>query len=735
MLIRVAVPSPIRRRFDYLPPEQDCGYEIIKGMRVLVPFGSRSVIGIVIGIAKETDHERDKLKPIQEVVDTLPVVEERLLDLFSWAADYYQYPLGDALLSTLPALLRKGQSIPDNLENYWQLSTLGKGLAENSLCRAKKQQSLLHLLRDSGAMTSGEISAAGFSRAIIKGLEAKALIEEVTKPAQKTAANSAASTKAPLLAEPPLALRPEQKAAMKELKLDGFKTYLLFGDTGSGKTEIYLQSIEQVVANGLQALVLVPEINLTPQTLQRFQNRFNCNIVALHSALTDRERLRNWASARNGDADIIIGTRSAIFTPLCRPGIIILDEEHDPSFKQQDGFRYSARDVAVMRASRESIPVILGSATPSLESLLNCERGRYQRLDLARQTASPNWQLIDLKAHRLQSGISAPLITAIREQIEAGKQVLLFLNRRGYSPLLLCHDCGWRGECRHCSATLTAHLKQNRLICHHCEWQQPIPGNCSQCQSPNLTFVGQGTERSEETLRALFPETPVLRIDRDSTRSKGAMAATIETIHQNEPCILVGTQMLAKGHHFPAVTLAALLEIDSGLFSPDFRALERTAQMVTQVAGRAGRGEHPGTVLIQTHYADHPLLAELIKADYRQLSRMLLDERSRHSLPPFSHLAIIRAESQIPQRAQDFLSRAREQLERILPATLNTRYLGPLPSTLERRKGFHRFALSVFANNRIKLGSALTETSLYLETLKLGRQVRWSVDVDPQDSP
>lgn len=728
MLINVAVPSPIRRRFDYLPPEADCGHAIVRGMRVVVPFGGRSVIGIVTGLTDKTDQPSDKLKKIQEVVDNEPVIEDTLLDLFIWAADYYQHPLGDALLSTLPALLRKGQQIPHNMETHWQLSALGLGLADNALANAKKQQALLQLLRDSGPIKLKDIRSAGFGKPIIAALEEKALIEPILKTPEKPPA--------PLLAESPLTLRPDQKSAMESLELEGFNTFLLFGDTGSGKTEIYLQAIEQVIAKGRQALVLVPEINLTPQTLKRFHDRFNCRIVALHSGLTDKVRLRNWTSARCGDADIVIGTRSAIFTPLQNPGIIILDEEHDQSFKQQDGFRYSARDVAVMRASRESIPVVLGSATPSLESILNCQRGRYRRLDLVRQqVSSPDWQLIDLKTHQLQSGISGPLITAIQNQLNNSKQVLLFLNRRGYSPLLLCHDCGWRGECHHCSATLTAHLKQNRLICHHCEWQQPIPNRCKQCQSPNLTFVGQGTERSEETLKALFPSTPVFRIDKDSTRTKGAMATTINVINQNEPCILVGTQMLSKGHHFPSVLLAALLEIDSGLFSPDFRALERTAQMVTQVAGRAGRGKEPGTVLIQTHYADHPLLAEIIKADYRKLSQTLLEERQRHQLPPFSYLAIIRAESQVAEKAQSFLTTARHHLEQRLPPSPGVNYLGPLPSTLERRKGFHRFALSIFADNRPQLSQALTETSLYLETLKQGRQIRWSVDVDPQDSP
>jgi len=732
LIFTVAIPSPLRRGFDYLPAANSHQGErqIPVGTRVKVPFGKRTLVGIVIGCAENSSQPMHKLKAISEVIDQEPLVDEQLLQLYLWAADYYQHPVGDTLLSTLPALLRKGAPVPDHVCEHWQLSNLGLGLSETSLQRAKKQQQLVHLLREHHSLSSEELIEKGFSRVNIRALESRGLISKLFLPKALFSADK-------LLAEPGLSLRAEQQQALANIHLEGFQSYLLFGDTGTGKTEVYLQAIAEILKAGKQALVLVPEINLTPQTLTRFQRRFNCPVAPIHSGLSDRERLQSWADARSGIARIIIGTRSAIFTPLANPGIIILDEEHDPSFKQQDGFRYSARDVAVMRANREQIPVILGSATPSLETQLNSERGRYTSIELrdrGHHHPHPQWQLIDLKGTDLKAGFSAPLLKAMTAELGNGNQVLVFLNRRGYAPLLLCHDCGWQAECLHCSTKMTTHLRQNKLICHQCEQQQPLPSLCSQCHSANIHFVGQGTERSEEILEQLFPGTRIIRLDRDSTRNKNAMANAIEEIHRNKPCILVGTQMIAKGHHFPGVTLAALLEVDSGLFSTDFRAMERMAQMITQVAGRAGRGDQPGKVIIQSHYVDHPLLRELVKGDYRNFSKMLLADRRHQGLPPYSHMAIVRAEASNPKLAESYLNRARALLEKALPPSPDARYLGPLPATLERRKGFHRFVLSMFASNRRQLGDALTLMCQQLEADKDSRNLRWAVDIDPQES-
>ncbi|MFA5632881.1 MAG: primosomal protein N' [Porticoccaceae bacterium] len=730
MIFTVAVPCPLRRTFDYLHPDSAPGVELRPGTRVRVPFGRQTLVGMVIAQTQDSTTPEDKLRAITEVIDAEPLLDSDALALCLWAASYYQHPVGDAVFSTLPTLLRRGAPVPDSHREYWQLSTLGLGLAETSLARAKKQQALVGFVRDQGQATSESLLAAGFTRAIINAVRDKELIALVRETAPIATFDSS-------LAEAPLALRDDQARALAALDYQRFATYLLFGDTGTGKTEVYLQAIAQVLACGRQALVLVPEINLTPQTLARFRRRFRCDVAVMHSGLSDRERLQAWADARRGKAGIVIGTRSAIFTPLARPGIIILDEEHDPSFKQQDGFRYSARDLAVMRASRENIPAILGSATPALESLSNAARGRYHLLELTERgtsAAAPRWQLVDLKGSELRGGFSAPVLDAMKEELALGNQVLVFLNRRGYAPLLLCHECGWQAECRHCSARMTTHLGQRRLICHHCEARQPIPAHCSTCGSVNIQFVGQGTERSEEVLNTFFPGTRILRLDRDSTRRKQAMADAVAEIHRNEPCILVGTQMVAKGHHFPAVTLAVLLDVDSGLFSTDFRAAERTAQLITQVAGRAGRESTDGRVLIQSHYADHPLLRGLMEGGYRGFSQMLIAERQHQQLPPFSFMALVRAEAAVPDDAENFLHAARSLLEKHLPPTPDVRYLGPLPAALEKRKGFHRYNLSVFTTNRSQLGEALRETCLALEAQKIPRTLRWSVDIDPQET-
>lgn len=736
MIVTVAIPSPLRRIFDYLPPLATKGAKELAplkpGVRVRVPFGGREVVGIVIGHKATSDHAPHRLRPVTAVLDMEPLVGETLLRLYRWCAHYYQHPIGDALLSTLPVLLRQGELAPTGSREHWQLTREGHGLAETSLSRAKKQRQLVQLLRERGPLTTQEIVAAGIGRPILKAVRDRGLVATVM-----ISKHEADTPPAPLLAEPALTLRREQQQALSSMRFDGFHCYLLFGDTGSGKTEIYLQAIEKVLESGRQALVLVPEIGLTPQTLQRFRHRFNCEISALHSALSDRERLKGWADAREGRARIVIGTRSAVFTPLKNPGIVVLDEEHDLSFKQQDGFRYSARDVAVMRASKENIPIILGSATPSLESLHNCQRGRYQRLDLRQaQTGNskPEWRMIDLRGTKLRGGFSTPLIEEIDWELKQGHQVLVFLNRRGYAPIMLCHDCGWMADCPHCSTRMTAHLGWRRLVCHHCEARQALPDRCPQCHSHELQFIGQGTERSEEVLGQLFPATTILRIDRDTTRRKNAMARVIGEINKNAPCILLGTQMLAKGHHFPGVSLAALLDVDGGLFSPDFRATERMAQQVTQVAGRAGRGDVSGRVFIQTYHAEHPLLAHLARADYRQLAQWLLEERRATQTPPFVHLALIRAEALEPSLALDFLHQARKVAEQLMPSSTSIRYLGPLPAAMEKRNRYYRFVFSIYADRRTHLSQLLKALCKDLETHQLARKVRWAIDVDPQEA-
>jgi primosomal protein N' (replication factor Y) len=732
VIVRVAVPSPLRRLFDYLVPAEmvtDAPPSALQpGCRVKVTFGRREVTGLIIECADTSTFALEKLKPVTQLIDVEPLLPASLFRLFIWASRYYQHPIGDALFSTLPTLLRKGALPPEQGQKCWQLSTFGKGLGPDSLKQAPKQRAVIDKLLAEGVVSDEQLVAL-FSRAVLKPLEEKLLIESSNQCIPEVALDK-------LLRQDNLTLYPSQKQALEAIDHHHFNCSLLDGVTGSGKTEIYLQSIEKILRYERQALVLIPEISLTPQTEKRFRDRFHVPIVTLHSGLTDKQRLNAWMQARSGQAKIILGTRSAIFTPLKAPGLIILDEEHDPSYKQQEGFRYSARDLAVIRAQQEHIPIILGSATPSLESLNNCHAGRYQHLVLSTRAGNavqPDWQVIDLKTERSNAGIAATTLMAIDQTLKNNHQVLVFLNRRGFAPAMLCHQCGWTAECQHCDSRLTVHRARSRLICHHCDFQQRVPQQCPSCRSRELIAAGEGTERSEAFLQQYFPDTTVLRVDRDSTRKKGVMQEVFNTADSGESCILVGTQMLAKGHHFENVTLVAVLDADSGLFSPDFRSHERMGQLLTQVAGRSGRGIARGRVIVQTHQPDHPLLALLISQGYGHFARQLLPQRELSQLPPFRHMSVIRAESHRPDEADAFLRLARKIAEKLQVPTPALSYLGPLPALMEKRAGRFRYVLRIDADQRPALQVLLSAVAVELENHKDSRRVRWSIDVDPQE--
>lgn len=739
-ILRVAVPSPLRRLFDYLPPaglSDASAARLAPGMRVAVPFGTRTLVAILVSVQTQSSVATAKLKRALHLIDEHALLPASLMELYVWAAQYYQHPPGEVFQTMLPALLRQDRPAARPPRKVWRLADAGHALAPDALRRAPRQREIIDFLSEHGELDKTSLLETEISPASLAALVSAGLVLSLEE-ADCGPPPSALSTRPPR--EASLVLNTEQQHAVNcvATALDGYSCFLLDGVTGSGKTEVYLQIIATVLARGQQALVLVPEISLTPQTIGRFRRRFQCRIAVLHSGLTDTERLHAWLDARDGVAQIIIGTRSALFTPMARPGVLIVDEEHDGSFKQQDGFRYSARDLAVVRARRENICIVLGSATPSLESLYNVRCGRYTHLPLTERAglaAQPSLHLVDTTQEQVQEGFSGPLLSRIGSHLQAGNQVLVFLNRRGFAPTLQCGDCGWISECAHCDARMTLHKTTPHLRCHHCDSRRPIDRHCPLCKSRNLQALGLGTERSQVWLQGLFPDTRVLRIDRDTTRRKNELDVLLNEVHQGGPCILIGTQMLAKGHHFPRVTLVAVLDADAGLFSADFRGQEHTAQLLMQVAGRSGREGMPGEVLIQTRHASHPTLQTLVREGYGHFAKVLLEERRLACMPPYSALALIRAEAEDYRAPESFLALVRTLAEARLRESADTSIslMGPLPAPMEKRAGKFRAQLQISAQQRPLLQQLLAGLCPQIEALREARSVRWSVDVDPQD--
>jgi len=708
---RVAVPVPLDRLFDYGIPD-DCPTPAVGG-RVVVPFSGRRLVGICVALNPADAHE--KLKPLQRVLDTDNVFGRALYELALWLADYYQHPLGEVLATVLPAAARRPDLLPATATEHWEL------ISEPDLKRAPRQRALVARLAAGGGLVSTQaLRDDGFERANLRALQAKGVVRRVL-------ATAATSPSAPR--EPAPELNAEQRTVLDGL-LSGqhsFAPTLLYGITGSGKTEVYLRFIEAVLAAGRQVLVLVPEIALTPQTLARFSARFGTAEI-IHSGMTDSARLTTWLKAGRGELGILIGTRSAVLTPFRDLGLIVVDEEHDASFKQQDGLRYSARDVAVKRAQQLDIPLLLGSATPSFESLNNAASGRYRLARLnerAGGAAVPAFHLIDLRGRKLHHGLADELLRVVERHLEARGQVLVFLNRRGFAPSLVCSACGWSAQCPACELKLTVHRSPPGLLCHHCGRHEPLPDTCPACGRAGLIPVGQGTQRAEAALTEHFPDVPVYRIDRDTTRSRRRLESQLAAIRAGEPAILVGTQMLAKGHHFPNVTLVAVVNADGGFLSPDFRAPERTAQLIVQVAGRAGRAERPGEVYIQTYQPDSPLLGALLAEGYEGFAIRELEARRAQELPPFRPIALLRAEAPDPSAAEGWLKRARA----LLPDTVEA--YGPAPAIIARVADRWRHQVMVTAATRPRLHEALRQLKRLPPT---PANVRFCVDVDPYDT-
>lgn len=727
-IARVALPVPLDKQFDYLIPPHL--FPIIGG-RVSVPFGRQTLVGVVTALVNHSEFSEQQLKSIKQVLDSQPVWPEKLYQLLHWCSKFYQYPLGDTLLNAMPSALRKGKEADFAALVEWRLTTAGRDQLMVGFGRAVKQAKVMHML-ESGPVAHQTFIDEEVGSAVLKTLVEKGWIESIeNKPVVRDWSKDVEAD----VDKPKL--NTEQAVAIATVNSSqGFGCFLLEGVTGSGKTEVYLNLIKPVLEKGQQALVLVPEIGLTPQTINRFKKRFNVPVEVIHSGLNETERLNSWLCARDKAAGIVIGTRSALLTPFADLGIIIVDEEHDTSYKQQDSLRYHARDVAVMRANKEQIPIILGSATPALETLHNALVGKYHHLVLSNRAGSAvptTNKVLDIKGAYLESGLSAALIAEMRKHLQAGNQVMLFLNRRGFSPALMCHECGWIAECKRCDAYYTYHQNSNEIRCHHCGSQQPIIHQCQGCGSTHLVTVGVGTEQLEKQLAELFPEFKTIRIDRDSTRRKGSLESALTSIRNGEYQILIGTQMLAKGHHFPDVTLVALLDVDGSLYSSDFRASERLAQLFIQVAGRAGRASKPGEVVLQTHHPEHSLLQALLTKSYRHFADTALQERKLAMLPPFSFLTMFRAESNHSEQVESFLRQVRHTLEAHPLFDEFCMVLGPTPAPLAKRAGKYRWQLLLQAQNRSTMQKLLASAKPAIQILPDAKKVRWTLDIEPQD--
>jgi primosomal protein N' (replication factor Y) len=730
MILQVALDTPLRRVFDYLPPARSPAEGAPRlGVRVSVPFGRQRLIGILVGIVSESTLPLGKLRAAHEFLDEEPVFDPVTFDLLRWAADYYHHPIGEVYAAALPASLRKGLPVAIRTERFSLTPQGQQELTQPSSKRAPQQRALLAWLADRGAATAAEVGET-FKPELLKSLAARGWIA-ARRP---DAAASDAPASIPTQIHPGgLTPTGAQEQAINTIlaALPNFNAHLLYGVTGSGKTEVYLQVIAAAIAAGGQALVLVPEIALTPQLVERFRRRFGGGIAVVHSALTDVQRRDAWRAAHGGHARIIIGTRSAVFTSLPRLALIVVDEEHDASYKQHEGFRYSARDLAVMRARSADVPVILGSATPSLETLENAASGRYIKHLLPQRPGAaqpPRMSLIDLRRHAAEQGVSTPVMQAIDQHLKGGGQVIVFLNRRGYAPSLFCNSCGWVAPCAHCDARMTLHRRARQLRCHHCGAQAPVPAICDSCGQALLP-VGQGTERVEETLARFFPDAPLARLDRDSASGRGSIQTVLDRVHSGEARILVGTQMLTKGHHFPEVTLVVILDADQGLFASDFRATERLAQTITQVAGRAGREARAGEVMIQTEFPEHPLLNRLISEGYESFASSALEERREAGWPPFSRLALLRAEAKDGAALDSFLRAAAEVGLSIADGAL--KILGPAAALIARRADHFRAHLLIETAVRSTLQRFLVRWLPKIENLPHPKGLRWSIDVDP----
>lgn len=736
-IIRVALDVPLSTLFDYFV-SPDTQLKI--GHRVLVPFGRKQVLGVAMEWVQDSALDADRIKTVAQVLDDVPPLPQELLTLLRFCSDYYHHPLGMTVLSALPTRLRAVEPIALKQALDYTLSAAGKALDLTTLPKRRVVQlRILQALREAPLSGAQLRSLSPSAPAALKVLQESGWVECVARKGS------------PLSNSPPLAgertneksnfligghaLTSEQQQAVDAVtQQTGYGCFLLHGITGSGKTEIYVHLMHEMLQRGGQVLLLVPEINLTPQLENYFRSRFpDVDLVSLHSGLADGERAQNWLKAQSGEARIVLGTRLAVFTPLPKLSLILVDEEHDPSFKQQDGLRYSARDVAIFRANQRGVPIVLGSATPSLESWFNAQSGRYKLLKLTQRAVQPATlpvvRCMDVTVLPLQDGLSEPLLTAIETRLQRKEQSLIFINRRGYAPVLMCTACGWLSECKHCAGKLVLHQKDRSLRCHHCGAQQRVPNACPTCGDADLKPVGIGTQRLEETLQSRFPNARILRVDRDSTRNKGAWNAMRKQIHDGEADILIGTQMLAKGHDFPNLTLVGVISPDGALYSADFRASEKLFAQLTQVGGRAGRADKAGEVIVQTAFPNHPLFQALRAHDFEIWAQTLLAERQMAGFPPFVYQVLLSAEGKLESDAYNFLKQARTAgMELHMPVEV----YGVVPAAMPKRANHHRAQLLVQSDKRKSLQEFLRAWKPVLDALP-AQKLRWSLDIDPME--
>jgi primosomal protein N' (replication factor Y) len=721
-ILRIAFDLPLPRLFDYLCAEAT---HSDVGMRVLVPFGNKQAVGIIVDVTDTSEIDSEKLKSAVRILRETPSLGRDWLDLAQFCSSYYHRPLGEVIFNGLPVRLRGTGAVPTPEQAAaYRLTSGGREALAQVPKRARLKRSVLEALSRSNIAEHALLARSQSAKSVLAELRTARWIERYYPAGQASACRFIEK----------LALTAEQQEALQQIECagPGYGAFLLHGITGSGKTEIYLRLIARALASGGQALVLVPEINLTPRLTQEFKERFpDTPLIILHSGLADGERTRHWLRAQSGAVAIVLGTRLAVFAPLPKLALIVVDEEQDTSFKQKDGLRYSARDVAVFRARQAGVPIVLGSATPALETYARALSGRYRLLQLS-QRAVPQARLpvvhaVDMRKHKLEDGLAPPVLEALEQRLERGEQSLVFLNRRGYAPVLMCPGCDWVSGCKRCSTRMVLHLADKRLRCHHCGASAPIPRHCPNCGNADIHPFGRGTQRLETTLTARFPQARILRVDRDSTRNRGSFSRMLGEIQAGRADILVGTQILAKGHDFPNLTLVAVLNADGALHSADYRASERLFAQLMQVAGRAGRADLPGEVLIQTEYPRHPLYAALAQHDYTGFARTLLEERERAGFPPYMFEAVLRADAGELETALGFL---REAAVLAGPPPAGITLYDPVPMTVTRLAGRERAQLLAQSTSRKALQAYLTAWSAKLYALPQ-RTVRWHLDVDP----